>query len=343
MSGMYGKVTVADSVFSDPQTNPVFSWKGFAPYFAPAAASYRQFIRRGGEQDQLYNQYKDAYLGGSDEAAANARVYQDYARGLFSNQPNQMGNYRDVGDYLYGKFDDFRNTTAASGNRDMNSRLALLGIRPGSTGYDRLLNANRITNNLAPAFANTTNAIGRDYNAINSNSFQDTMLRLGLANNDALGGYMDRVYERPLDVANTRWGQIGNNIGGFNALSNAFNSNVAGYQTREGSDVAKYLRPLDENVSSYSGGSYGGGGGGSTGPQTSQQFTRPQMNNQNPYMNQMGQNPYQMPQGGYPQYGNTGGYMPPAQNQAWMNEFNGGGVPAYQGDVNVGASTAYTA
>lgn len=330
MAGMYGTISGAEA-FSEPRTSPVYNWNNFAPYFQPAAGAYRRFARRGGEADDLFGQYRDAYLGGSAEAEANARTYQDYTRGLFSSSSGSpaanMDQYRQVGDYLYGHFDKFRDASANAGLASMNSRLAGLGIRPGSTGYDRLLNATRITNNLAPVFANTTNAIGRDYSTLANNNYRDVALRLGLANDDALGGYMDRVYERPLDVAANRLGLINANNQTFANLSNAYKTNIAGYQTEETNDIARFGRPFDTWASSY--GSYGSPGGAPpTGPQ------QPQM----------------MPQGGYPTTNNP--YtMPPAQNQAWMNEYYGGQPPVntgspyqgYLGDVNIGPATPYTA
>lgn len=327
--------------FSKPVTSPVFNWKDFVPYFYPGARNYRNFIKPGGEQSQLYDQFKTDYLAGTDDARANAKVYQDYAKGLFSNQPDQFANYQQVGDYLYGKFDDFRDTSAASGMRDMNSQLARLGIRPGSTGYDRLLNANRITNNLAPAFANTTNAIGRDYGQLSNNDWRETMLRLGMAQDDSLSGYMDNVYARPLDVANVRSGQLAGNNQLYQDLVNAFKTNVAGFETKETSDVAKGIGVVDNllngvvdlYMSAYGGGMGGmGGGGGQAGSGKSA----------NPYLAQLFGNNQQMPAGGYPSNPGTSTSMPPNQGNAWLNEFYGGqdiGSNPYLGDVNINPYT----
>lgn len=321
--------------FSDMQTSPVFAYKDFAKYWGPTANQFRDFAKRGGEMDNLYNQFKTDYLANADQARANAQIYSDYAKGLFANQPNQFNDYKQVGDYLYGKFNDFTNTSVNAGMRDMNTRLAGLGIRPGSTGYDRLLNANRITNNLAPVFANTTNAIGRDYSSMANNSLRDTMLRLGLANEDALTGYLDNVAYRPMDVANTRLGLLNENNRLYGGLMDNFMKNVAGYETKETSDWAKGIGVVDNLLNgavdmymqAYGGGLMGGGGGAGSGA------------NVNPYLMQM------MPQGGYPTTGNTTGTMPNAQNQAWLREFYGGQVPGansyqqpgvgYLGDVNV--------
>lgn len=319
--------------FSDMETSPVYAWKDFERYFYPSANQFRRFTRRGGEQDQLYNQFKENYLANSGQAQANADIYRNYAQGLFENQPNQFNDYRQVGDYLYGKFDEFRDTSAASGMRDMNSRLAAQGIRPGSTGYDRLLNANRITNNLAPAFANTTNAIGRDYNALAGNDLRQTMLRLGLAQDDALTGYSDNVAYRPLDVAGARMGLLAGNNQLYGDLVNNYMRNIAGYETKETSDWAKGIGVVDNllngavdlYMSAYGGGMMGGGQAGS-----GQQI--------NPYTAQL------MPQGGYPTNTGVGQPIPAAQNQAWMREFYGGQPPlnsyqqpgiGYLGDVNV--------
>lgn len=320
MAGQYGEISGATAV-SEPETSPVFGWKGFARFWGPTARQFRDFSRQGGEADQLYNQYKDQYLAGSAQAADNAQIYRDYATSLFQNQPNQFNDYQQMGNYLFGQLNNFRDASASAGLRDMNSRLAGLGIRPGSTGYDRLLNATRITNNLVPAYQSTIGALGRDFGTLSGNQFRDTLLRLGMAQDDVLGGYTDRVAERPLDVAANRLGLLSSFNDQYRQILDNFNRNIAGYKTEEGSDLAKYGAVFDRWASSY--------GGGSSAPY--------QQGPQNPYLNQMN-NPYSMPQGGYPVYGNTGGAMPAAQNQQWMNEFNGGapmGQTGYLGDVNV--------
>ncbi len=315
--------------FSKPETTPLNYWDQADRYFYPNANAYRRFIQKGGEQESLYNQFKADYLGNKDSALANAKIYEDYTRGLFANQPNQFDSYKQVGDYLYGKIDSFSNSLKDSGLRDMNARLSSLGIRPGSTGYDRLLNATRITNNLAPAFANTTNAIGRDYNNLNANSLRDVMLRVGLANDDALSGYRDSVYRRPLDVADARFGQLSANNKFFQDLVNGRKSNVAGFETKETSDLAKGIGVVDNLLngavdlySSYLGGGMGGlggmggaGGGGSGGI--------------NPYsfgaVTGMTPNSYMPPQ------------VNPQQSAALWNEMYNGFGPNnnYLGDINM--------
>lgn len=311
------------SIWSEPETSPVQYWADFDRYFNPTARSFRRFTKRDGEQEQLYNQYRDAILGSQAEAQANARIGQDYIKNLFANQPNQFANYQQVGDYLYGKLDSFSNALKDSGLRDMNARLAGLGIRPGSTGYDRLLNATRITNNLAPAFANTTNAIGRDYSALAGNDLSQTLMRLGLVQGDALNQAMDRAFARPLNVANVRLGQLGANNQLVGDMLRNQVANVAGWETKEGSDLAKWLATagaltsgIDSignwAINTYTGGLGGGmggmgggggagglggimsmfGGGGGSGAQ-------PMYPVQNPY-----QNPYQ-----YVPYGGAGGSL----------------------------------
>lgn len=320
-SGSYGQISGAEA-FSDPQTRAVMGWRNFAPYMSAASDPWRRFAKKGGEQEDLYNQFKTSYLSPEALAASrgNADIYSQYTKGLFANQPNQFQGYQQVGDYLYGQLDRYAQNSANAGNRAMNDRAAALGFGgQGSNSYLAKINADRITNNLAPVFANTTNAIGRDYNAINNNSFRDTMLRLGLASEDALGGYMDNVYSRPLDVANVRSGQLAGNTSQLAALVDAYNKNVAGYETRENSDLAKFGRVFDRWATSYGGGTpsqqqWGPGNQMSPGPQQQQ----------NPYLSQIGSNPYTMPYNGYP---TTPGPAPAPtgspQDQAWMNEFNG--------------------
>ena len=317
MPGMYS----GSDAFSDPKTRPVYNNRAFGRYFYPAAEAGRKFYKPGGEASDLYNQFKNNYLAGSADAAANAKIYGDYAKGLFANQPNQFDNYRQTGDYLYNQFNDFAQNSANAGNRAMNERAAALGYGgQGANSYLAKINADRITSNLAPAFANTTNAIAPGYQAQQNNDFRETMLRLGLAQNDALTGYNDRVAARPLDVYGVRTGMLGDQWGNYNNMTDAFNKNIAGYQTTEGNDIAKFGKVFDNWMNAvYS--SYGGQGSG----------------------------PSQMPQmqqrGGGSTYGGGGAgaqsYQIPAS--AW----NMGTSSPYLGDVNTGAmgtgSSAYGA
>lgn len=257
------------SAFSKMETNPVNYWEDWSRYFSPNANQFRTFVK--GDQRDLFNQFSKDYLAGSGQAKENAQLGQDYLRGLLTNQPDQFKNYTDIGNYLYGKLDDFSSSLKDSGLRDMNARLAGLGIRPGSTGYDRLLNATRITNNLAPAFANTTNAIGNDYSRLAGQDFVNTLLRTNLVNTDALNAALDRVYARPLNVANARMGQFQQNQDLLGNMANFHKINTAGFETKETSDLAKGLGVVDNllngvvdlYMSAYGGGMMGGGQVGS--------------------------------------------------------------------------------
>ena len=251
---------------SNPEYNPVYGWKGFENYFYPMAEHYRRYATNG--QNKLYKQFKDAYLGGSEDAAANAKIYQDYAKNLFANQPDQFESYKQTGDYLYGQFDKFAQNSANAGNRAMNERAAALGYGgQGANSYLAKINADRITSNLAPAFSNTTNAIAPGYQAQSNNNYRETMTRLGLADSDALNGYMDRVYARPLDVAAVRENQL-NWLGqGYGNLVDNYTKNIAGWKVDERNDWVKYGRIFD----SYMNGMYEGkGGGGGTPPPANQ-------------------------------------------------------------------------
>lgn len=310
--------------FSQPKTRPIYGLRNWENYWYPMAENMRRFTSRG--QNKLYQQFKDDYLGYSEEARKNAGIYQDYAKNLFENQPDQFANYKQVGDYLYGKFDEFKDASATAGIKSMNSQLALRGIAPGSSSYDRLLNATRITSNLAPAFANTTNAIGRDYNSVSGNDFRETSLRLKMAQDDVLNGYMDKVIERPLNVSDIRTQQLYDQMGLYKGLIDGFNSNIQGWQTTEGNDIARYGRVFDNWMNTYYGpGSYGSGGGG---PGSTTNVNNTSMNGQNQPMNYNtmngnNYNPY-LNQINAP-YGNTGGY-----------DWNAGNT-GYTGDVNAGS------
>lgn len=322
---MYGDFSGIPKALSDYKTSPVYNMKDWGQFFYPAANAFKRFSSRGGEQEQLYNQFKDSYLAGTPEAKANAKVYQDYTRNLFTNQPSQFDLYKNIGDYLYGNLNQFGDRIGQSGTAELNSRFAQLGLSPTRDLAAQRAVANRITNNLAPVFANTTNAIGRDYNALNAGDLQQTALRLGLANQDALNQYMDRIYERPLDVSATRSGEIAGNINQFGNLMDAYKKNIAGFETKQTNDLARYIEPLTTWASSY-----GGGSGALQTTPYQQQF--------NPYQQQIAQNPYQMP-------------MSAPQNTQWMNEFYGnnpyqynyGNQSAPMGDFGSSAATMYSA
>lgn len=301
------------SALSQPETSPVYYWKDFGKFFYPGAKAYKDFVKN--EQPALYDQFKMDYLGGRDKALENAQIYSDYAKGLFQNQPNQFGDYRQVGDYLYGKLSDFSGDLMKANTRDMNSRLAALGLSPGRSGYANLQNAQRITNNLVPAFNTVTGAVGRDYGNISNNAFRDTMLRLGLAQDDTLTGYYDNVYRRPLDVSDMRMGQLAQNNAFYRDLVNNYRSNVGGFKTEETSDWAKGIGVVDNLLNgvvdlytSYMGGGGTGGLGGMFGGMFGGGQGQPQPSS-NPYMdylgaagqrvNNQGINPYSFSPGGY--------------------------------------------
>jgi hypothetical protein len=299
--------------FSQPKTRPVMGFRGYERYFYPAAEAGRRFYKPGGEASDLYNQFKENYLGGSADAAANAKIYQDYAKNLFASQPNQFENYKNTGDYLYGAFDRFAQNSANAGNRAMNERAAALGYGgQGANSYLAKINADRITSNLAPAFANTTNAIAPGYQSQANNDFRETMLRLGLAQNDALTGYNDRVAARPLDVYGVRTGMLGDQWGNYNNMLDSFNKNIQGFSTVEGNNIAKFGKVWDNWWNSvYS--SYGGQGSGPS------QLNQPQLRNT----------------------GSAYGGGAPAQNyQIPASAWNMGSSSPYLGDVNVNPNLA---
>lgn len=305
---------------SRPETNPINYFEDWQRYFNPNARNYRAFSKPGGEQEQLYNQYRDSILGSQGQAEENGRIGQDYLRGLLSKgNPDQFGLYSQVGDYLYGKLDSFSNSMKDSGLRDMNARLAGLGIRPGSTGYDRLLNANRITNNLVPAYQTTTQSVGNDYARLAQQDYNNTALRSGLVQNNSLNNAMDAAYYRPMTVANQRLSQLFDNNRLFREMVEANKANTAGFETKETSDWAKGIGVVDNllngavdlYMSAYGGGMGGGGQVGSGA-------------NPNPYSNTT----MTTPGAGGGTTGGGGSTMQLMQMiQSLMGSQNGGGAP----------------
>lgn len=250
---------------SDPHAVPVPYWENFDRYLNPVANQWRRSFR---DQNELYDMAREGILGNTAAARQNAQTYNDYIKGLFGQPQNNFNQYSQIGDYLYGKLGSFTDTLKDAGLKDMNMRLAAQGITPGTTGYDRLLNATRITSNMLPAFNNTTNAIGRDFNTMANDSYRNMLVRLGLAQNDVLTQNLDRPYTRYLDLADERQNQMLGRANMLNALGAAARGNVAGFKIEEDSDWAKAIGVVDNLLNGavdIYGSMYGGGMGGGMG------------------------------------------------------------------------------
>lgn len=253
--------------FSKPKAEAVQYWKDFENYFYPVANQWRKSLK---DDNAMWEQAKTGILGNTEEAKKNAAIYGDYIKGLFGKDANSFADYKGVGDYLYGKLNDYTGVLKDAGLKDMNLRLAGMGITPGTTGYDRLLNATRITSNMLPAFNNTTNAIGRDYSTISNNDYRDMAVKLGLAQNDALTQVANNPYYTILDLARGRQQDHAARAGMLNGLVTPWKNNTAGFQIKETSDLAKGIGVVDNLLngvvdlySSMYGGGMGGGGAGS--------------------------------------------------------------------------------
>lgn len=250
---------------SDPQASSVPYWDMGQNYLNLIGKQWRKSF---GEQNDLWNQASAGIQGNTQQAIANAGIYNDYIKNLFQKPVDGFGQYQQVGDYLYGKLNNYTDLLKDAGMKDMNLRLANQGITPGTTGYDRLLNATRITSNMLPAFNNTTNAIGRDYNTISNDAYRQMLTRLGLAQSDALTANIDRPYTRLLDLANERQDQHLGRANMLNQLIGAARNNTAGWQVKEGSDWAKAIGVVDNLLNGavdIYGSMYGGGMGGGMG------------------------------------------------------------------------------
>lgn len=252
---------------SDPKAFPVNYWDEGQNYLNNVARQWRKTFSN---QNNLFNMAQEGILGNTDAAKQNAQVYNDYIKNLFATpQTASFGNYSQLGDYLYGKLNDYTNVLKDAGLRDMNARLAAQGITPGSSGYDRLLNATRITSNTLPAFINTTNAINTGYNTLANDQYRNMLTRLGLAQSDALTQNLDRPYTRYLDLADEQQRQQMGRAAMLQQLMNAAKTNNAGFQIKETSDAAKAIGVVDNLLNgavdiygSMYGGGMGGGGGG---------------------------------------------------------------------------------
>jgi hypothetical protein len=169
-SGLLGRVFSAIGASKAPNIRHIpLSEQGDAAY-SNLFADYNKLL---GNQTSGLEDFTKQYqsltpqLAGLDQL--HASTYGDLLKRAASYDPT--GNLRSSGDYLFNNLDKYLKTGMDAGNAALKSNLAAAGYGDrGPGGYAALLNANRITGNLLPAFSNIvsnltplTNQQGRDY------------------------------------------------------------------------------------------------------------------------------------------------------------------------------------
>jgi hypothetical protein len=136
-------------------------------------ADYNKLL---GSQTAGLQDFSSAYKSLTPQLAGLDQLHAS----TYGNLINQAQNYdptrnlQSSGNYLFGNLDKYLNTGLKAGTSAMNQALAAGGYGDrGPGGYSALLNANRITGNLLPAFNNIVSNLTPLTNLQNSAYFQN--------------------------------------------------------------------------------------------------------------------------------------------------------------------------
>ncbi len=195
-----------------------------------------------------------------------------------------LADMRSIGDYGFGKLNEFGQNLAQYGTREDNLRKAAAGLGNRSPGtYDNLLATNRITGNLLPAFNNIISTIGPNFSRASQDYFQNLQAIPGLMQ----GRYnaLDQAPFRALLPSQLEAANLQQNIGNLGNLTQGQLNNWSFYvkpnalQTAgnvlsgiyggifDAADAANKVSSAYSNVMTSGLGGMGGGMGGMGGQQ----------------------------------------------------------------------------
>lgn len=265
--GAFGKSKTKQRTYSDPVqdaiTGAAKAVAGDRTANAADLGAYTQGINRAIGRIEALNPEDTATLGGLISRTAT---------------DDPMSVYRGVGDYQMGLFDRFSRGLADQGRAGQNLQFARMGLggRGGSTYANNAL-LDRISRNLAPAFAQATGNIGRDTQILGNQRLAQGGQVVNLIG--ARRGLQTQGAELALNPAMARAELADMEAGRLGTLGQAARINTAGFIT-EKDTLGKFADGLSEAedtildtakgvLSMYSGGMgggmMGGGGGGKSG------------------------------------------------------------------------------
>lgn len=225
-------------------------------------------------------------LAGLDQL--HASTYGDLLKQAQNYNPT--ANLRTSGDYLFGNLDKYLNTGLQAGNAALKANLAASGYGDrGPGGYSALLNANRITGNLLPAFNNVVSNLTPLTMSQNSDYFRNIAQIPGLiqGQTDALQATPFRALV-PSQIQNQ---QLQGNLANLNNLTQGQLANWAFYNKPnawttagnvasgiyggifDAADAANKVASAYGNVMTSGLGGMGGGMGGAEAPTSYPQST----------------------------------------------------------------------
>ncbi len=279
--GSFGKTKTTQRNYSDSVQDAITAaGKAVAGDRAANAAdlgAYTQGINRAIGRIEALNPEDTATLGGLISRTAT---------------DDPMSVYRGVGDYQVGLFDRFSKGLADQGRAGQNLQFARMGLggRGGSTYTNNAL-LDRISRNLAPAFAQVTGNLGRDTQILGNQRLAQGGQVANLIN--ARRGLQTQGAELALNPAMARAELADMEAGRLGTLGSAARTNTAGFIT-EKNTLGKFADGLSEAedtildtamgvLSMYTGamgggmgGMGGGGGGGKPGASNSGSASRAQ-------------------------------------------------------------------
>lgn len=279
--GAFGKSKTTQRTYSDPVqdaiTGAAKAVAGDRTANAADLGAYTQGINRAIGRIEALNPEDTATLGGLISRTAT---------------DDPMSVYRGVGDYQMGLFDRFSKGLADQGRAGQNLQFARMGLggRGGSTYANNAL-LDRISRNLAPAFAQATGNIGRDTQILGNQRLAQGGQVVNLIG--ARRGLQTQGAELALNPAMARAELADMEAGRLGTLGQAARTNTAGFIT-EKDTLGKFADGLSEAedtildtamgvLSMYTGGMgggmggmMGGGGGGKPGASNSGSASRAQ-------------------------------------------------------------------
>lgn len=172
-SGLLGRVFTALGNSKAPDLRHIaLSPQGDSAY-SNLFSDYNSLL---GNQKSGLEDFTKSYQSLTPQLAGLDQLHASTYGNLLANAQNYdpTGNLRSSGDYLFNNLDKYLNTGLQAGNAAVKQAQAAAGLGDrGPGGYASLLNANRITGNLLPAFNNIVSNLTPLTNQQNSAYFQN--------------------------------------------------------------------------------------------------------------------------------------------------------------------------
>lgn len=239
----------------------------YAPGVTKMLGQYKSFFDPKALRD-IIAQYTSAYNANAPEAAANAEYYKTAGKSIFEDPSTYLGDYEKLRGGNLDALNGVYKNVLDYGLAGIKGRLAAGGYgNQGPSSYDRILNAQMTTSNIAPVlqtiFGNLGGSAAQSYGSRMANNQN----KLQLMANDFLTRYADNNAARTLTPYLTGTGVAGSNIGGLNSIIDAIKNGVAGYQLEKGlttrlDESAEGVQNAMKFASQFMGGGMGGMMGG---------------------------------------------------------------------------------